>query len=67
MFAIILALRKLAGNPDVIWLIQQALTSLAKIADGETQRKVAAEFAREAEVRAKVLSFDEAMKRIPKR
>lgn len=67
MLAIMMALRKLAGNRDVLWLLQQAIESLAKIADGESQRAVAAEFARHAEIRAKVLGFDEAMKRIPKR
>lgn len=64
MFALIHALRTLSRNKEVFWLVQQGVMALSKIADGEDKRRIAATFAREAEMRAKVLGFDEALNKL---
>lgn len=64
MLALIKALRSIASNREVLWLVQQGILALSKIEDGEDKRRIASTFAREAAMRAKVLGFDEAMKRI---
>lgn len=64
MLQLLKALRSIGGNREVLWLVQQGIISLSKIADGEDKRRIAATFAREAGMRAKVLGFDEALNKI---
>lgn len=67
LLPLINAFRALASNREILWLVQQGVIALSKVADGEEKRQIAAEFKRAAEIKAQVLTFDEAMKRISKR
>lgn len=63
LWGLLWGLRK---DGDIIWLLTQAVKALGQIAEPTSRRDAVGVFLREAEVRAKVRAFNEAMRKIPK-
>ena len=55
----------LRNDQDIIWLLTKAVEAVGKIAEPTSRRDAVGVFLREAEVRAKVRAFDQAMSTIP--